>query len=320
MSSIFSIIKCRPLFQLPPGDKEVIASGILSQGGAWREGLTRDVTHLFVTNTRSEKYQTAMHFRDSAHITIVLPQWFDQCWSTQMRLPSDVFQFPDPPYLRKDHDIAAYKAQISFKKDMANGIPLISGPDKQAMYGTMEGADTSSPPAPRARNVWQGRSILLSPLLELDAQRRESVETRIRRAGGVVVTAQEENESIVVEQADILITRFRTGEAYAKALAANKTIGTLAWLFYVERTGVVSRPRDQLLHYPVRSKAIPGFSDHVSRSSKPVFQATSYSYKQEITVTNYQGDAREYLKKLIEIMGAKFTPTMSGRNTIVIAA
>ncbi|KAF8519164.1 BRCT domain-containing protein [Gautieria morchelliformis] len=288
---------------LPNGDKEVIASGILAQGGAWRQGLTRDVTHLFVTNTRSEKYLTAMHFRESAHITVVLPQWFDQCWSTQMRLPSEVFQFPDPPYLRGDHDIAAYKDQMLLKTPAAGSHHLESGFDKQAMYGTMQMVGASSPLALRDRNIWEGRSIMLSPSLELDAQRRESVESRIRRSGGVVVIAEEEDESVVVEQADIFITRFRTGAAYGKALAAGKTVGTLAWLFYVERTGIMSRPRDQLLHYPVRSTPIQGFSDH-----------------QEITVTNYQGDAREYLKKLIEVMGAKFTPTMSGRNTIVIAA
>lgn len=37
-------------------------------------------------------------------------------------------------------------------------------------------------------------------------------------------------------------------------------------------------------------------------------------------MTNYQGNARDYLKKLIQLMGATFTPTMSGKNTIVIAA
>lgn len=49
-----------------------------------------------------------------------------------------------------------------------------------------------------------------------------------------------------------------------------------------------------------------------------------YSYgtniAQEITVTNYTGDAREYLKKLIEAMGGTFTPSMSPKNTVVIAA
>lgn len=41
---------------------------------------------------------------------------------------------------------------------------------------------------------------------------------------------------------------------------------------------------------------------------------------QEITVTNYTGEAREYLKRLIQVMGAKFTPSMSGKNTVVVAA
>lgn len=39
-----------------------------------------------------------------------------------------------------------------------------------------------------------------------------------------------------------------------------------------------------------------------------------------ITVTNYTGAAREYLKRIIEAMGAEFSPTLSARNTVVIAA
>lgn len=39
-----------------------------------------------------------------------------------------------------------------------------------------------------------------------------------------------------------------------------------------------------------------------------------------ITVTNYSGKHRDYLKKLILTMGAEFTPSMSNKNTAVIAA
>jgi hypothetical protein len=39
-----------------------------------------------------------------------------------------------------------------------------------------------------------------------------------------------------------------------------------------------------------------------------------------ITVTNYTGEAREYLKKLIAVMGATFTASMSMQNTVLIAA
>lgn len=41
---------------------------------------------------------------------------------------------------------------------------------------------------------------------------------------------------------------------------------------------------------------------------------------QEITLTNYTGEAREYLKKLITAMGATFTPSMTAKNTVLIAA
>ncbi|KIJ22847.1 hypothetical protein M422DRAFT_97553, partial [Sphaerobolus stellatus SS14] len=81
-----------------------------------------------------------------------------------------------------------------------------------------------------------------------------------------------------------------------------KTIGTLRWFCCVEKSGVRLSPLDNLLHYPSRQSPIEGFSSH------------------EITITNYQGEAREYLKKLISLMGATFTPNMSGRNTAVVAA
>lgn len=47
-------------------------------------------------------------------------------------------------------------------------------------------------------------------------------------------------------------------------MRAGKTIGTLAWLFNVQATGTLSRPVDQLLHYPIPRKPVEGFSSHVS--------------------------------------------------------
>jgi hypothetical protein len=39
-----------------------------------------------------------------------------------------------------------------------------------------------------------------------------------------------------------------------------------------------------------------------------------------MTVTNYQGEARAYLEKLVEACGAKFTRNMTTTNTHLIAA
>jgi len=52
--------------------------------------------------------------------------------------------------------------------------------------------------------------------------------------------------------------------------------------------------------------------------TSPVY--SSLTSLKEITVTNYTGEAREYLKRLIEVMGARFTANMSSQNTVVIAA
>jgi hypothetical protein len=43
----------------------------------------------------------------------------------------------------------------------------------------------------------------------------------------------------------------------------HKTIGTLAWLFHAQSTGILARPLDQLLHYPVPHRPIEGFDKHV---------------------------------------------------------
>jgi len=77
---------------------------------------------------------------------------------------------------------------------------------------------------------------------------------------------------------------------------------------------------DQLLHYPIPKKPIEGFSGHVTFIQSPLTFQSLTSKSQEITVTNYTGESREYLKKLITAMGAQFTPSMSGRNTVLIAA
>ena len=82
----------------------------------------------------------------------------------------------------------------------------------------------------------------------------------------------------------------------------HKTIGTLSWLFNVHKLGVVPRPEDQLVHFPTNTGVIKGFEKH------------------KITATNYEGDARRYLKKLIELMGGEFTPQMTTANTVVVAA
>ena len=41
---------------------------------------------------------------------------------------------------------------------------------------------------------------------------------------------------------------------------------------------------------------------------------------QVITTTNYTGEARNYLRRLIEVMGARFTPNLCTKTNLVVAA
>ncbi|EJU02865.1 BRCT domain-containing protein, partial [Dacryopinax primogenitus] len=85
------------------------------------------------------------------------------------------------------------------------------------------------------------------------------------------------------------------------AFKRKKTVGTLEWLVYALRDGRLSNPREQLMHFPHPKGPCGNFATY------------------EMTVTNYTGPARDYVKLLIEALGAKFTPTMSGSTTHVIA-
>ncbi|KAL1746218.1 BRCT domain-containing protein [Schizophyllum fasciatum] len=81
------------------------------------------------------------------------------------------------------------------------------------------------------------------------------------------------------------------------------TIGTLDWVFFVLGTGQLTSPGDRLIHYPVPRRPIEGMPGKV------------------FSITNYTGEARDYLKKLIQGMGAEFNPTMrQGDNPILVAA
>jgi mediator of DNA damage checkpoint protein 1 len=99
-----------------------------------------------------------------------------------------------------------------------------------------------------------------------------------------------------------------------------KLVGTVAWLMHVQTTGVFTIPMEQLLHYPVPKKPIPAFTEEVFKSVLWLPSLLLTTGSQEITITNYTGAAREYLKRMIQVMGGKFTASMSSKNTVLIAA
>ncbi|KAJ8468323.1 hypothetical protein ONZ45_g17284 [Pleurotus djamor] len=299
---------------IPLIDTEVLAAGIAALGGQWRNSLTRDVTHLFalpdtspmepqeaedgraplIPEPNSAKYHTARHYQPQTHVKILLPHWFDDAVRLGSgALPTDEYEWPSVNVLKPSHLKDSDNTENKDKDKKADRTPVA----KRSILRSQI-LDTSSgyPLGKPSMNVWKSRKILLSHTLE--------------RAGGVLVRPSvlegdidlDALEAELVGKADVLITKWRVGEAYFKALKADKLIGSLSWLFHVHTGSTLSASTDQLLHYPIPRRGIEGFTSHV------------------ISVTNYTGEAREYLKRLIEAMGAKFTASMTGSNTVLIAA
>ncbi|KAH8977291.1 hypothetical protein EDB86DRAFT_2908524 [Lactarius hatsudake] len=296
-SMLFSgVVACAT--DLVPSDVEVLSAGITALGGQWRAGLTRDVTHLFAVAPGSDKYQTALRYQKDTQVKVLLPHWFDDSVRLGIcGLSTTAYEWPEPPLftfgrpspgMAGDSLLRPHNKPSEEKKALYKAALMTA--EQEVKLGQAE-----------PRNVWDHRHVLLSPDLELSDDRRQAIEAGIVRSGGVVVECDARRID-VDHDFDVLIARYRWGGLYVQGVSGRKLIGSLTWLFHVESTGIIGTPTAQLLHYPVPKKPIEGFSAH------------------EITVTNYTGDARDYLKKLIGLMGATFTPSMSGKNTVLIAA
>ncbi|KAF8268967.1 hypothetical protein EI94DRAFT_1726344 [Lactarius quietus] len=298
-SMLFSgVVACAT--DLVPSDVEVLSAGITALGGQWRAGLTRDVTHLFAIGPGSEKYQTALRYQKDTQVKVLLPHWFDDSVRLGLcGLSATAYEWPEPSLLTFGRpspetgvvgdSLLRPQNKISQEKKALYKAALITA-EQEVKLGRAE-----------SRNIWSRRRVLLSPDLELSDGRREAIEAGIVRSGGVVVEYDAKRVDVEYDF-DVLVARYRWGDLYVQGVNGRKLIGSLTWLFHVESTGTIGAPTAQLLHYPIPKKPIEGFSAH------------------EITVTNYTGDARDYLKKLIGLMGATFTPSMSGKNTVLIAA
>ncbi|KAH7883429.1 hypothetical protein F5I97DRAFT_1905100 [Phlebopus sp. FC_14] len=305
---IFSgVVACAT--DISASDLEVLSAGVTALGGQWRIGLTRDVTHLFALHPGSDKYNTALHFAPHTHMTIVTPHWFDDSVRLGRRLPETPYTWPDPLVLRAGTTLTV-DDDVNLNVDGKRKRKRAGEGDGDGEEGGEGGASFSIGSGGEMEKVWGGRRILLSRSLELGDGSREAVEAGIKRAGGVVVRVPAEHvgreeeegaEERVVDKCDVLVTRWRSGRAYLKAVRASLLIGTLTWLFSVESSGTLHSPLDSLLWYPVPRGGVAGLVGC------------------EISLTNYTGAARDYLKRLIFLIGAKFTPSMSASNKVLVA-
>jgi hypothetical protein len=230
--------------------------------------LSHDVTHLFSVSKMSKDYRTAMAYRGTRHIKVLVPDWFDDTILLDTRdISTNTYEWEHPEMIeRRPNSTTLQRSGLTHPKRV-----------------------TPSQPQMEIKDVWSGRRILLSTSLVLTGFRRRILDDWILKCRGVPIQyisnggdgfLYEELDFIRDGSFDVFITRYRTGKAFFKARCSftglrfltvlqvwdtGKTIGTLSWLLDMQATGLISGPRDRILHFPTPPGIVKDFDKHVCR-------------------------------------------------------
>lgn len=136
--------------------------------------------------------------------------------------------------------------------------------------------------------ILKGKKIHISNDYQLSRTFKDSITALITANGG---------ELSKLTQASVYIGKYRLGDFF-QALESGVTIGNLPWLYSVITHGW-SLPVN-LLHFPIPPTPLSSFRDL------------------KICVSGYEGDARYYISRLVVLLGATYTKTLSKDNHILI--
>lgn len=208
---------------LSRSDNDVMAAGISSLGGQWRNSLTKDVTHLFAMNENDPKYQIAMHFKDTVDMKVVVPHWFDDVVRLGIRnLPTEPYEWPDPRVFAgqaaQTLKTVGASSVVNTEDDRESRRARPPSAQKRALYDTIF-QDTVNLPnhRPASTKIWEGLKIMFGSNIGFKQDQLRAHVTDVYRAGGEVVqyrTAEEELEKI--SQADVYIAQHRSGRGFVK--------------------------------------------------------------------------------------------------------
>ncbi|KAH3685235.1 hypothetical protein WICPIJ_003779 [Wickerhamomyces pijperi] len=147
----------------------------------------------------------------------------------------------------------------------------------------------------RSEQPMKGLAVYLGSDLQLhESSSSINVKSWIQSAGAVITTD--------IRKANTYIGKYRDGLEYHTAMKNNLKVASCYWIYWMQEHQRYIDPYEKLLHHPWVRGGLPEMKEF------------------SISSTNYTGDARQYVTKLIEALGAKFTTTLNKRNTHLIAA
>ncbi|KAM0789281.1 hypothetical protein ACM66B_000121 [Microbotryomycetes sp. NB124-2] len=301
-------------------------------------------------------YDRLLKYGPQLGLSVVLPHWFEECLKLGQLVPIDIYQFPDPPLMTSLRDgtkpfeqrLTEFWTSKNLDKpkqgrltasaelqNLLNETQEISDGGQGALMDKLrsnksylDSHSASIDPKPDnvaqcSLRIFEGRTVYLASDLGVRPGLEAALKARIEEAGGqcwswgvdTLDPEQETNSDAaelrrrrraglgLLQKSNTVITRTRQGWEYWKACDDNKTIANLAWLYHVLATKKLDAPTDRLLHYPLPStEGLPEFKDKV------------------ITVSNYAGSARDYVRTMIESLGAKFDGTLTRTTNYVVTA
>ncbi|KAI9686070.1 MAG: hypothetical protein M1822_004053 [Bathelium mastoideum] len=271
---------------IPEGDKDAIIAGVLAMGGTYSEPMSKSVTHIVALTQDHRHCQTAIN--KNLACKMVLPHWFDDCLKLGKKIDERPYLLPEPEILNHTHSGPVYQHR-------ENQDAYI--PSSKAISDELSDAviPQSSPSSNRkALNCFGGQHVMLSKDLDIGSRLRGIFEELIQSGDGFVTQD--------IKIADTYVGQYRDGPDYIYASHHGITVGNLLWLYHLITRNEWTSPMRRLLHYPV------------PRNGMDCFKGLKFS------VSNYTGEARIYIQKLIEASGAECTGAMNQTHTHLITA
>jgi len=222
---------------LPQGDKDAIAGGILAMGGNYSSKLTSQVTHIVALTMDNDKVEQVK--RNNLNMTVVLPHWFDDCLKLGKKIDEGPYTLPDAELLQTPGGKAPLGRP---NKHVAGAATSHPGDDSVPSLSGRKGLE-----------VFKNKRILLDQDLKISQPLRSVLNDIISTSNGKVVED--------VSEANILICKFRHGDNYLAATAKKIDVGNLAWLYYLIVHDLWTSPYRRLLHYPIPKEPLAGFEN-----------------------------------------------------------
>ena len=119
------------MLQIESSDYDIICGGVLAFGGQYRNSLTSDTTHLIALTETGDpdtylkainrNLETPINDID-CKITIILPEYFDDCFKVRRKIKPDMYTFPDIKIHSHDPFSTHESHEIGIILDYTNAI------------------------------------------------------------------------------------------------------------------------------------------------------------------------------------------------------